>query len=647
MFKRLIIIAFILFFSLPAMAEEKAGNSYADVSDPSDTAELILYGPNSTVNLPWSVMRAMFNAKQNKTDAMLMAVNAESAGDNCENGGTRLDIGTDSDADGTLDSDEIDTTRYVCDSAGNIASVNGYTGTVVLSASDLGLGNVNNTADADKPVSTAQQTALDAKADAATVTAHTSSTSNPHSVTAAQTAFDNATAALPENPVTTQSAVEAIVTKFGTYSLLTHDHDSDYASLTGATFTGAVSGPSFTSTAADGYHKANIYNSISFAGTPSTGDIQLDSTFGLVYWDGDSWEDPSNAGGSSTDDQTAAEVNITDSGAYYDGSTVEAALQEVGADIAGLSSGAAPTIQSADPTSSSSIGWYLATTSGDAFYKSAAGLFNISAGTYTLDPSIPTLSSLALGTNGTTLTLVFSEAVTQGSGYADSQLDLDASVTGNDIGLTYVSGDGTDTHVYTAASTINPGETVDLDFDGTADSLESSTGGDLAAIVSASVFNGSEQGGSAGFVGSSATPTSNATGGGSGAVVATYTANTSGTISYAHIYVAEAASSNFNIAIYSSDGQTKLAESDLTLVNNGAWTTLTLDTPITITASTDYVIALGSSNDTYWQVGRTSGSGTFYYGQTYITADIMPSTVNPTGGTSNASLWSVYMDNTP
>ena len=35
---------------------------------------------------------------------------------------------------------------------------------------DIGLGNVNNTADTDKPVSTAQQTALDAKADNTTVT---------------------------------------------------------------------------------------------------------------------------------------------------------------------------------------------------------------------------------------------------------------------------------------------------------------------------------------------------------------------------------------------------------------------------------------------------------------------------------------------
>lgn len=44
---------------------------------------------------------------------------------------------------------------------GAVASVNGKTGIVELNATDIGLGNVNNTADADKPVSTAQQTAID------------------------------------------------------------------------------------------------------------------------------------------------------------------------------------------------------------------------------------------------------------------------------------------------------------------------------------------------------------------------------------------------------------------------------------------------------------------------------------------------------
>lgn len=46
-----------------------------------------------------------------------------------------------------------------------VSSVNGYTGIVVLGKGDVGLGNVDNTSDANKPISTATQTALDGKLD--------------------------------------------------------------------------------------------------------------------------------------------------------------------------------------------------------------------------------------------------------------------------------------------------------------------------------------------------------------------------------------------------------------------------------------------------------------------------------------------------
>lgn len=47
----------------------------------------------------------------------------------------------------------------------SVTSVAGRTGAVTLAKGDVGLGNVTNTADAEKPVSTAQQSALDAKVD--------------------------------------------------------------------------------------------------------------------------------------------------------------------------------------------------------------------------------------------------------------------------------------------------------------------------------------------------------------------------------------------------------------------------------------------------------------------------------------------------
>lgn len=54
----------------------------------------------------------------------------------------------------------------IANAAGAVTSVAGKTGAVSLVKADVGLGNVDNTSDANKPVSTATQTALDAKANA-------------------------------------------------------------------------------------------------------------------------------------------------------------------------------------------------------------------------------------------------------------------------------------------------------------------------------------------------------------------------------------------------------------------------------------------------------------------------------------------------
>ena len=62
-----------------------------------------------------------------------------------------------------------------------VSSVNGKTGSVTLAKADVDLGNVDNTSDANKPVSTAQATAIGAKMDAA--------------LPALQTVFDGGTAA--------------------------------------------------------------------------------------------------------------------------------------------------------------------------------------------------------------------------------------------------------------------------------------------------------------------------------------------------------------------------------------------------------------------------------------------------------------------
>lgn len=77
-----------------------------------------------------------------------------------------------------------------------VTSVAGKTGAVTLSKSDVGLSNVDNTADVAKPVSTAQATAIaDAKAAGTSaqlsINSHTANKSNPHAVTKAQVGLGN------------------------------------------------------------------------------------------------------------------------------------------------------------------------------------------------------------------------------------------------------------------------------------------------------------------------------------------------------------------------------------------------------------------------------------------------------------------------
>jgi hypothetical protein len=52
--------------------------------------------------------------------------------------------------------------------AAPVSSVNGKTGAVVINKADVGLGNVDNTSDLNKPISTATQTALNGKVDKVT-----------------------------------------------------------------------------------------------------------------------------------------------------------------------------------------------------------------------------------------------------------------------------------------------------------------------------------------------------------------------------------------------------------------------------------------------------------------------------------------------
>lgn len=77
------------------------------------------------------------------------------------------------------------------DNSDDVVLVNGKTGVVVINKADVGLSNVDNTSDLDKPISTLTQTALNLKADNLALTTHTTNTSNPHGVTKTQVGLSN------------------------------------------------------------------------------------------------------------------------------------------------------------------------------------------------------------------------------------------------------------------------------------------------------------------------------------------------------------------------------------------------------------------------------------------------------------------------
>ncbi|SHJ20142.1 hypothetical protein SAMN05443429_11221 [Cruoricaptor ignavus] len=101
-------------------------------------------------------------------------------------------------------------------SGGKVSSVNGKTGDVVLGKSDLGLSSVDNTSDADKPVSKATQEALNSKASKSSVDNHISDYSNPHRVSKQQVGLGNVDNTSDADKPISEAVSKALKTKIDT-----------------------------------------------------------------------------------------------------------------------------------------------------------------------------------------------------------------------------------------------------------------------------------------------------------------------------------------------------------------------------------------------------------------------------------------------
>ena len=106
--------------------------------------------------------------------------------------------------------------KAVSDLINHLANKNNPHG---VTKAHIGLGNVDNTSDADKPVSTATQTAIDGVSDS--VTTHTSDKNNPHGVTKTQLGLGNVNNTSDTNkPVSTaqQAAIDSAYANANAYT---------------------------------------------------------------------------------------------------------------------------------------------------------------------------------------------------------------------------------------------------------------------------------------------------------------------------------------------------------------------------------------------------------------------------------------------
>ena len=115
------------------------------------------------------------------------------------------------------------------------------------------------------------------------------------------------------------------------------------------------------------------------------------------------------------------------------------------------------------------------------------------ADTLGLAPTPPTISSTAIGTNGTTWTLTASEALTAGVGGTGGMAGT--CTTAGAVTLTYSSGNTTASLVYTGSPTVYSGDTCTLAYTQPTDGWEDAAGDELASFTGAAVTNGSTESG--------------------------------------------------------------------------------------------------------------------------------------------------------
>jgi hypothetical protein len=99
-----------------------------------------------------------------------------------------------------------------------------------------------------------------------------------------------------------------------------------------------------------------------------------------------------------------------------------------------------------------------------------------------------------IDTDGDTVTITFTESVVT-TGYDTGDFDIDCDgASGANNNLSYTSGSGSSSVVFATTSTVQSGETCNLDYTGGADEIEDGSGNDLETFSDDAMTNNSTQG---------------------------------------------------------------------------------------------------------------------------------------------------------
>ncbi len=104
------------------------------------------------------------------------------------------------------------------------------------------------------------------------------------------------------------------------------------------------------------------------------------------------------------------------------------------------------------------------------------------------DVTAPTLSSSTVASNGNSITLAFDESVSVGAG---GNGGFTVSLSGGACTLTYSSGSGSSSLVYTTSRTIQSGETGTISYTQPGNGIEDAAGNDLATFTGSAITNNS------------------------------------------------------------------------------------------------------------------------------------------------------------